>query len=279
MRVIVFVITAIASVSLATGAGAQQKTPAPRKETAPKKLPDDERCIDLDRGRIECRLFRYDGDSIGLLRRRSMDSVLMKRAALGLHLTPTGSMRDTLGVFVARVTAKGPAENAGIVEGDRIVSINGVDLRVNPADAGDSYASGLPSRRLNREVSKLAPGNVATLRVYSGGRTRDVRVTLGRASDLLEAGPFGAIFDRFDGDGIYLRSFPNLENMRIPLERMRLEEMRLRDIPFSRGRMITPMRVRDFVPMPIYSLDDDGIIRLERSKKADAERANAKKKK
>ncbi len=124
-----------------------------------------------------------------------IDSVLAKRAALGIQLTSTGSLRDTLGVFVARVTSKGPAENAGVVEGDRIVSINGVDLRLNAADAGDSYASGLASRRLTRELRKASPGARVNLRVWSGGRVRDVQVTAGSAADLRERGSLGLIFD------------------------------------------------------------------------------------
>jgi S1-C subfamily serine protease len=105
----------------------------------------------------------------------------MKRAALGVQVSGTGSARDTLGLFVTSVNSKGPAENAGIVEGDRLVSINGVDLRVPAADIEDGYASGLPARRLQREVSKLTPGTRVNLRVYSGGRIRDVQVTTGRA--------------------------------------------------------------------------------------------------
>ena len=45
---------------------------------------------------------------------------MMNRAALGIELRPTGTRRDTLGVFVAAVTPRGPAETAGIIEGDRI---------------------------------------------------------------------------------------------------------------------------------------------------------------
>ncbi len=139
-------------------------------------MPDGENCITTGDGRRVCeRSVRVFGS----------DSALMRRAALGLQVTSTGSVRDSLGVFVTSVIPKGPAENAGIIEGDRIVSINGVDLRLSAADAADSYTSGLPSHRLTREVGKLAPGNVANVRIYSGGRIRDVRVTLGRSSDLM----------------------------------------------------------------------------------------------
>ncbi|MDO8501498.1 MAG: PDZ domain-containing protein [Gemmatimonadaceae bacterium] len=223
MRVILSIIAGGATLGLAAGLGAQQpRSPAPGKEPAPMRVPapDGENCVTTG-GRTECRIIRRIGP----------DSALMKRAALGIQLTATGSVRDTIGVFVARVTPKGPAENAGIVEGDRIVSVNGVDLRVNAADAGDAYASGLPSRRLTREVAKLSPGAVVNLRVSSGGRVRDVQVTAGRASDLREPGPFGYFFD---GPGaMTLRGMPDMEHMRMPMMQlrgmphMRMEEMQL----------------------------------------------------
>jgi len=220
MRVIFSILTGVAAIGFAGGLGAQETKPAPKKEPAPRKelLPTPEQCK-TEGGRIECRI----------IRRAGLDSALMKRAALGVQLSPTGSLRDTLGVFVSRVTPKGPAENAGIIEGDRIVSINGVDLRVNPADAGDSYASGLPSRRLTREVAKVAPGAVVSLRVYSGGRSRDVRVTAGRASDLRESGAFGYFLDGIGPGGFIMGDRSNFEGMRMPLERMRvpLERMRI----------------------------------------------------
>jgi hypothetical protein len=171
-----------------------------------------------------------------------MDSVMSKRAVLGLQLSNTGTLRDTLGVFVSRVTPKGPAETAGIVEGDRIVSINGIDLRVNAADAGDSYASDLPSRRLTREVAKLTPGTAVNLRVNSGGRIRDVRVTTGRASDFREGGFFGLL-----GDGpntTVFRNMPDFEGLRVPLERLRTEIPRMKyeqfNLPRMREEMIAP---------------------------------------
>ncbi len=165
-----------------------------------------------------------------------IDSALAKRAALGIQLGSTGSLRDTLGVFVSRVTPKGPAENAGIVEGDRIVSINGVDLRLNAADAGDSYASGLASRRLTRELRKAAPGARVNLRVWSGGRVRDVQVTAGSAADLRERGSLGFIFDGMPfGEGMsMLRSMPNIRGESFE---------RLREIPGFRFEEMPRMRI------------------------------------
>ena len=229
MRVILSALIATAALGTVTPANAQQRDKEKKKEESKISIAVPERCTSED-GKIECRIFR----------RADMDSTLMKRAALGVQLSSTGSVRDTIGVFVARVTPKGPAENAGVVEGDRIVSINGVDLRVNAADAGDSYASGLPARRLTREVRKLSPGNVVNLRVWSGGRIRDVQVTAGRASDLRDSGMFGYMFDGMEGFGpgganMRIQAFPK---MSMPnFERMHFEgfpKIRMEDFPSLR---------------------------------------------
>ena len=112
---------------------AQQRTAPPRPKEG-----TGETCTSTD-GKVECRRILENG-YVGRL-----DSAMAKRAVLGLQLSPTGTARDTLGVFISSVTPKGPAENAGIIEGERVVSINGVDLRVAPGDVEDGYASGLPS--------------------------------------------------------------------------------------------------------------------------------------
>lgn len=151
----------------------------------------DSTCTKFSNGRMECRVYRgwIPGDSaFGNVMFMRMDSAMAKRAALGIELRSTGTLRDTLGVFVEGVTPKGPAETAGIVEGDRIAAINGVDLRTSSADIDDSYSNGLASHRLTREVQKLTPGSRVTLRVYSGGRFRDVQVVAGKATDVMRLG-------------------------------------------------------------------------------------------
>ena len=223
MRVTLSIIAGVAALGLASGAEAQQKKAQP-KTSAPKS----ETCVSFD-GKTECGTWRT-----------AFDSAFTKRAAIGVQLSPTGTSRDTLGVFISRVTPKGPAENAGIVEGDRIVSINGIDLRVNAADAGDSYAAGLPSRRLTREVAKLSPGAVVNLRVWSGGRIRDVQVTTGRASDLGEGGGFYGLFGGEGPGGFVFRNMPDFENMKMPLAHIRsLENMR---VPMEQMRSLEHLR-------------------------------------
>jgi hypothetical protein len=189
----------VAASALVGGAGSDaygQDKPSPSKA--------DSGCTTFPDGRIECVRTRGRGAADSLLTTYffRQDSALMKRAALGIELRATGTRRDTLGVFVTAVTPRGPAETAGIIEGDRIAAINGVDVRSAAADVDDPYTNGLASHRLSREVQKLAPGARVTLRVYSGGRFRDVVVTAGRASDVLRhAGRFNIRVPRPGGMG------------------------------------------------------------------------------
>jgi predicted metalloprotease with PDZ domain len=105
------------------------------------------------------------------------------RAVLGLGTT-AGGPRDTLGILISTVTPNGPAEKAGLEEGDRITAINGVDVRQPAGDVGDRETAGLMTHRLTRTLDKLKPGEVAELKVYYNGATRTVKVTTGKASDV-----------------------------------------------------------------------------------------------
>jgi S1-C subfamily serine protease len=119
------------------------------------------------------------------------------RASLGIGLGSMGSRRDTLGVLITSVVADGPAEKAGVIEGDRIQSINGVDLRVPAEDAGDMGMSSSRWRRLTRELEKAKAGDDVELRIYSGGSTKSVRVKTVKQSELRDHG--GEAFF-FNGD-------------------------------------------------------------------------------
>ncbi len=103
--------------------------------------------------------------------------------AIGVE-TRSGSVRDTLGVLVIGVTTDGPADKAGIEEGDRIASANSIDLRLMAADATDTEMRGLMSRRLARAVQKVKAGDPVELRVYHNGQYKTVKVTTVKASDL-----------------------------------------------------------------------------------------------
>lgn len=291
MRLMISVLTGAAILGLAPGLGAQQKAKAQKKEPAPAKT-DRDGCVTTG-DRTECRYFG----------RASFDSALSKRAVLGVQLNPTGTKRDTLGVFVSRVTPKGPAENAGVVEGDRIASINGIDLRVNSADAEDNYAAELPQRRLTREVGRLAPGNVVTLRVNSGGRVRDVQVTLGKASEFREMGfgALGALMPGYvgtpdlEGMRMQLRSLPKMRMEQMTMPRIRMEEfpkMRFEDMQFpkiemegfgdgirieklgpGRYQLLGPDGRRILDGENSWTIGPDGVITMRHSDKAKSEAA------
>ena len=98
------------------------------------------------------------------------------RAALGITTAASASGRDTLGLLVSSIIPNSPAERAGIEEGNRLASINGVNLKVAAVDAGDWEMGNAMSRRLTRELGRVRPGDEVELRVYSSGQTRTVRV-------------------------------------------------------------------------------------------------------
>jgi len=130
----------------------------------------------------------------GTFRRLAAD-----RAALGLSLGGNGSRRDTLGILIVGVANDGPAAKAGIDEGDRVVAINGVDLRVASEDAGDWQASSARINRLNREMERVKAGDAVELRVYSLGQLKTVRVEAVKASEIEGEGFFfdGGVLGRF----------------------------------------------------------------------------------
>jgi S1-C subfamily serine protease len=118
----------------------------------------------------------YDGE----VRRRDGD-----RATLGLNIAMTGSARDTLGVFVMSVEDDSPAAKAGIEEGSRIASINGVDLRGKRHTGDDDIIiQSSSANRLERELGKVKPGDDVDLRVYFNGQTRTIKVKTARLADI-----------------------------------------------------------------------------------------------
>ena len=250
-------LSAVAATSVAATLNAQVATAKP-----------DSTCTNYPDGRVECKIIRGSGRGDSAFRNKIFfrtDSAMAKRAALGLELRTTGTKRDTLGVFVEAVTPKGPAETAGIIEGDRIASINGVDLRTAAGDVDDSYANGLAAHRLGREVQKLMPGTRVTLRVYSGGRFRDVQVTAGKASDLMRLGghfnfrvpgPGGMM--EFNGPGGPEVMF-GPEMMMGPDMPMTHERIESNSLP-RRIQIRTPMRIRTLAPArtKVFKVDARG---------------------
>src|SRR5688572_25529404 len=94
-------ILAAAGLIASTGLEAQSKT---KTQVDGKAKIADEECTRQSDGTTRCIFSRW-----------KEDSTLIKRAAIGVSVQMTGTKRDTLGVFIARVTPDGPAEKAGIV--------------------------------------------------------------------------------------------------------------------------------------------------------------------
>ncbi|MEZ0171353.1 DegQ family serine endoprotease [Microvirga sp. TS319] len=76
---------------------------------------------------------------------------------------------DDTGVLVASVEAGGPAEKAGAQSGDIITKFND-----KPVENG---------RSLSRSVAAVKPGSEATLTVVRGGKTQDLKVTVGQRQE------------------------------------------------------------------------------------------------
>jgi predicted metalloprotease with PDZ domain len=120
----------------------------------------------------QIRVYRDPGSS-GRIPRTAVSA---PRAVIGISTSSGATSRDTLGVLVGDVRAGGPAEKAGIVEGDRIAAINGVSLQLASADVGDEQMAGAMTRRLSRQLEKVKPGDEVELRVASGAQRRTVKI-------------------------------------------------------------------------------------------------------
>ena len=108
------------------------------------------------------------------------------RAVIGVSTTNAATSRDTLGVLVSTVRSGSPAEKAGIEEGNRIASINGVSLKLAASDVGDDQMAGVMSRRLQRELDRLRPGDEVDLRVVANGQTKSVKVKTVDPADMYD---------------------------------------------------------------------------------------------
>jgi predicted metalloprotease with PDZ domain len=212
--------------------------------------------------------------------RRVSRAEMDDRPALGIGLGSSGSRRDTLGVLVMSVQDSSPAARAGLEEGNRIAAINDVNLRVAREDADDPSIGRTRAQRLMREVSQLKPGDDVTLRVYSGGRFRDVTMKVVRAGDLPRARrttffggwdwpafpaapampplpPRGSLRTMDDAGPIHLEFGPEIgdvmESVRLQLDRLRpeLDEVRTAvprmlerlDVPDAKVRLDREARV------------------------------------
>jgi len=183
-----------------------------------------------------------------------MTSSATARRVLGVGLAQRGSMRDTAGLLITSITDGGAADKAGLVEGDRIVSVDGIDLRVPAVDAGGPDAVEARVSRLRRALDAAKDSQPVRLELLSEGRRRTVSVTPTR-----ETGRSGFSISPAQVQGMASdirasvnRTFELSDDVRREMERVRVEiERSTRD-----GRA---MRIEDR-----DDADTDADVRIER---------------
>ena len=106
----------------------------------------------------------------------SMRAMTTGRRVLGIAFAERGSIRDTAGLLIVSVSSGGAAEKAGLNEGDRIVSIDGVDLRVPAVDAGSSEGVSARVSRFRRALDATRDSQPVKLEVLSDSRRRTISV-------------------------------------------------------------------------------------------------------
>jgi len=144
---------------------------------------------------VEERVITRGPDGVVTGRRRGGAS----RGAVGVSIGSAGNARDTLGLFVSSVVSGGAAEKAGIIEGERIAAVNGMDVRVPREDVDDAQSASARVDRFVREIQRTEPGKTVALRVWGNGRYREVSVTVQKAEEL----PGGTVIG---GEPIFMRT-------------------------------------------------------------------------
>src|ERR1051326_2355781 len=141
---------------------------------------------------MQAQLRRFPSDQGSARRASTGDSDVAgdARNLLGLTLGTSGTDRDTLGLLITQVMRDGPSDRQGIDEGNRLAEIDGVSLRLDPADVGRQSAIDAIMRRLNRTLHGMQAGEQATLRVFGAGKFRNVLVQLrGANTNMASVGP------------------------------------------------------------------------------------------
>ncbi|HSM36406.1 MAG TPA: PDZ domain-containing protein [Longimicrobiales bacterium] len=135
-------------------------------------------------------------DAEGRLRElMSTYELRLSRAQLGVSIED-----DDLGARVSSVLEDGPAEEAGLREGDVIVALDGTDLGSSIEDEDEDEDWG-PTRRLMRLMADVEPGDDVRVDYLRDGRRQSVIVTARRRGGVFvtRGVPLGGAF-RVDGE-------------------------------------------------------------------------------
>ena len=163
-----------------------------RRALAAKKSGETVELVVLTAGRRETKRIVLSESSMA----RTLRSMTTGRRSVGLGFSQRGSMRDTAGLLIISITSGSAAETAGLVEGDRLVSIDGTDLRVPTVDAGSREGVEARVSRFRRAIESARDSQPVRLEVLSEGRRRTVNVTPARERGwTINMGDFGNMAD------------------------------------------------------------------------------------
>ena len=188
---------------------------------------------------VECRCVNADGDQIEdctcfrTPRFEMAFAPFSARPRLGISVDPDqGSTADAQGARVTNVLEDGPAEEAGLQEGDVITRIDGRSL-LQPlaADVEEDFDldESLPVQRLLSIARRLEPGQQVTIEYLRGSERRTATLE----AQELSARSFAWAFDpdqiRIDADRMRIDADRLREQMRGMREGMRVLEFRSDD--------------------------------------------------
>lgn len=126
---------------------------------------DDDRQRDL-----EIRLRDVEGRAANLV--RMAGSLRIGRAQLGISIED-----DEAGARIVSVRDDGPADRAGLAEGDVIVALNGAELSRAVEEEDEEDGEWDPTRRLIHLMADVDPGDVVRVDYVRDGRRAGVDVT------------------------------------------------------------------------------------------------------
>ncbi len=185
-----------AAMVLAAGALALLPTAPMQAQVRPDRVGEREcRCVDRDGQEIErCTCFRMpDVEAIV-----AQVVPAMGRARLGITLS--GSEDESRGALVGSVMEGGPADEAGLREGDIITGIDGISEEGGEEDL--DLDRSLPMQRLVAIARDLEPGDEIDVEYLRGGETRTTTLT---TRDLSDWSRFGLVTPVWDEEGLAVR--------------------------------------------------------------------------
>jgi membrane-associated protease RseP (regulator of RpoE activity) len=105
-----------------------------------------------------------------------------RRGRLGVAVDLSADpARDSIGARVGGVTPGGPADKAGVQEGDIVIRMNGTRLAATDSTAGDEEDASRPGQRLIELASRLHTGDTVHLELRRDGQPANVTVIAGQS--------------------------------------------------------------------------------------------------